>query len=131
MSETRKPLPGWTRAIDGWDLQVGSIGLAVWYGVGTGRWVGTASDARGSVCVGLMARPEDAMIAAEDLAIERHRETGRTLGIPDPRHEALFAAGVRGGPGAWRWATDPAGMTLDDAGAWARLLGEMRGKASQ
>lgn len=42
------------------------------------------------------------------------------------RHAALFAAGVRGGPGAWRWASDP----VDDEAAWERLLVEMRGLGS-
>ena len=42
------------------------------------------------------------------------------------RHAALFAAGIHGGPGAWRWANDPTGTILDDAAAWERLLGEMR-----
>jgi hypothetical protein len=42
------------------------------------------------------------------------------------RHAALFAAGIHGGPGAWRWASDPTGTILDDVAAWERLLGEMR-----
>ena len=46
------------------------------------------------------------------------------------RHAALFAAGVRGGPGAWRWASDPQSTTLGDVAAWERLLGEMRERAS-
>ena len=41
------------------------------------------------------------------------------------RHAALFAAGIHGGPGAWRWRSDPQGTILDDAEAWVRLLGEM------
>lgn len=41
------------------------------------------------------------------------------------RHAALFAAGIHGGPGAWRWRSDEPGTTLDDAEAWERLLGEM------
>ena len=45
------------------------------------------------------------------------------------RHATLFATGVRGGPGAWRWASDPAGTTLDDVAAWERMLGEMRERA--
>lgn len=46
------------------------------------------------------------------------------------RHAALLAAGVHGGPGAWRWASDPTGTTLADEAAWERLLGEMRGPGS-
>lgn len=46
------------------------------------------------------------------------------------RHAALFAAGVCGGPGAWRWASDPEGTILDDVAAWERLLGEMRATRS-
>lgn len=42
------------------------------------------------------------------------------------RHAALLAAGIHGGPGAWRWASDPSGTALDDVAAWERLLGEMR-----
>ena len=42
------------------------------------------------------------------------------------RHAALLAAGIHGGPGAWRWASDPTGTILDDVAAWERLLGEMR-----
>ena len=42
------------------------------------------------------------------------------------RHAALFAAGIHGGPGAWRWASDPTGTILTDEAAWERLLGEMR-----
>ena len=41
------------------------------------------------------------------------------------RHAALLAAGIHGGPGAWRWRSDPQGTTLDDVEAWERLLGEM------
>ena len=42
------------------------------------------------------------------------------------RHAALLAAGIHGGPGAWRWARDPAGTILDDVAAWERLLEGMR-----
>lgn len=42
------------------------------------------------------------------------------------RFAALMAYGVRGGPGAWRWASDPEGTTLDTADAWERMLAEMR-----
>lgn len=40
-------------------------------------------------------------------------------------HAALFAYGCRGGPGAWRWASDPTGTTLGDVAAWERLLREL------
>ena len=43
------------------------------------------------------------------------------------RHAALFAAGIHGGPGAWRWASDPPGTSLDDVAAGERLLGALRG----
>lgn len=42
------------------------------------------------------------------------------------RHAALFAAGIHGGPGAWRWRSDEPGTILDDVAAWERMLGEMR-----
>lgn len=42
------------------------------------------------------------------------------------RHAALLAAGIHGGPHAWRWRSDPQGTILDDTEAWERLLGEMR-----
>lgn len=57
------------------------------------------------------------LLATTDAA---HRETASL------RHATLFAAGVRGGPGAWRWASDPQGTILDDVAAWERLLDEMR-----
>ncbi len=46
--------------------------------------------------------------------------------LSEHRHAALFAAGIHGGPGAWRWRSDPQGTILDDEAAWERLLGEMR-----
>lgn len=42
------------------------------------------------------------------------------------RFAALMAYGVSGGPGAWRWASDPEGTILDTASAWERMLAEMR-----
>ncbi len=41
------------------------------------------------------------------------------------RHAALLAAGIHGGPGAWRWRSDAPGTILDDTEAWERLLVEM------
>ena len=64
----------------------------------------------------------DRLTAALDAA---QRETA------SHRHAALFAAGIHGGPGAWRWASDPTGTILDDAAAWERLLGEMRKRAGR
>ena len=47
------------------------------------------------------------------------------------RHAALLAAGIHGGPGAWRWDSDPTGTILDGVAAWERLLGEMRERAAR
>lgn len=60
--------------------------------------------------------------------IERERaEVERMRTEPDRlRFAALMAYGVRGGPGAWRWASDPMGTTLDTETAWERMLSEMR-----
>jgi hypothetical protein len=37
-------------------------------------------------------------------------------------HAALFGAGVKGGPGAWRWHSDPQGTTFSDVAAFCRLM---------
>ena len=76
---------------------------------------------RGSVDE-VLARAEELTRAAARLADARAALSGH-------RHAALFAAGIRGGPGAWRWASDPSGTTLDDVSAWERLLREMRERA--
>jgi hypothetical protein len=70
------------------------------------------------------------------------REARRALGgevvtspeavrLAERTYAALMAAGVRGGPHAWRWASDPIGTTLGDAAAWERLLGELRERSAQ
>ncbi len=50
--------------------------------------------------------------------------------LSEHRHAALFAAGIHGGPGAWRWRSDDPGTILDDVAAWERLLGEMRERSA-
>ena len=40
----------------------------------------------------------------------------------DKMRHALFIAGVHGGPGAWRWHSDPLGTTHGDVGAFCRLM---------
>ena len=62
-------------------------------------------------------------VAERAYRLGRETEQRETASL---RHAALFAAGVRGGPGAWRWSADPTGTILTDEAAWERLLGEMR-----
>lgn len=69
---------------------------------------------------------EDMVSRAEELTRAENTRGDAIAALSEHRHAALFAAGIRGGPGAWRWAHDKRGTTLDDAAAWERLLGEMR-----
>lgn len=68
---------------------------------------------------------EETLSTVAERAYQLGRETGQRE-TASLRHAALFAAGIHGGPGAWRWRSDPQGTTLDDTEAWERLLGEMR-----
>lgn len=68
---------------------------------------------------------EETLSTVADRAYLLGRETGNRE-TASHRHAALLAAGIHGGPGAWRWAFDPTGAILDDEAAWERLLGEMR-----
>jgi len=63
---------------------------------------------------------------AEELTRAENDRGDARAALSEHRHAALLAAGIHGGPGAWRWANDPAGTTLTDEAAWERLLGEMR-----
>lgn len=71
----------------------------------------------------------DDLLAAYSTAVDEVRATEAALA--ETRYAALMAAGVRGGPHAWRWEQDPTGTTLDDEAAWARLLGEMRAEMAR
>ena len=63
--------------------------------------------------------------AGELTRAENDRSDARAA-LDSHRFAALMAYGVRGGPGAWRWASDPEGTILDTEAAWERMLGEMR-----
>ena len=67
---------------------------------------------------------------AEELTRAENDRGDARAALSEHRHAALFAAGIHGGPGAWRWRSDPTGTILDDEAAWERLLGEMRGPGS-
>jgi len=67
---------------------------------------------------------------AEELTRAENDRGDARAALSEHRHAALLAAGIHGGPGAWRWASDPTGTTLDDEAAWERLLGEMRERSA-
>jgi hypothetical protein len=72
------------------------------------------------------ASTDELVRRAETLTRAEEERSDARAALSEHRHAALFAAGVRGGPGAWRWASDQTGTILDDVAAWERLLGEMR-----
>jgi hypothetical protein len=72
------------------------------------------------------ASTDDLVRRAEELTRAENARGDALAALSDHRHAALLAAGIHGGPGAWRWRSDPQGTILDDAEAWERLLGEMR-----
>lgn len=59
------------------------------------------------------------------VAALRVRAEKAEAALNEARFAALFAAGVRGGPGAWRWPGDPMGKFLSNNKAWERMLAEM------
>lgn len=72
------------------------------------------------------ASADELVRRAEELTRAEEERGDARAALSEHRHAALFAAGIHGGPGAWRWASDPTGTILDDAEAWERLLCEMR-----
>jgi hypothetical protein len=72
------------------------------------------------------ASTDELVRRAEELTRAENDRGDARAALSEHRHAALFAAGIHGGPGAWRWASDPTGTILADEAAWERLLGEMR-----